>query len=943
MIVSSSLRRALLTCTALSLSAAGLVLPATSAGAAPGVASSPDAPGDPAAGETAPAPRRSHVLDAPGARAVARSSARTPAAAAREYAGRWAPRWGVAADSLRVTSVVPSAAGGDVVRLQQTVDGLPVLGGDVVMSLGPGRALRSATARVTEETRLAAPRVSASRAIEVARRATAKEHHAADVTATDAGEVVWDPSVVGAPGVPGPHRVRRVEVSGPGMDRLVLVDSASGRVLADVDQHHQALNRVVCDAASTYLTRACQTTDPQVRRVEGGPATGSADVDGAYDLVGATAELYAQVGGLDLTDLVGSASQPAALRAWVHYCDVLWNGQHVCPMDNAYWYDGQMFFGDGYAGADDVVGHEMTHGVIERYSNLFYFYQSGAINESIADVMGEVLDHRHDSPGDAPDDWRLGEDLPGGAFRDLADPSSGGQPDRMTSTLYAGGIDDNGGVHTNSGVGNKTAYLVSQGGTFGGVDVGTGIDAGDPSLTRTATLFLETLRRLPSGASYADLGATLQQACDDLAATGTAGFTAGHCGTVARAVEATELTEQPVTAGSAPAPAVGSQCATGSARSTLWSNPGDFTGLSGDSAHLWLRAPYAPYGVPANAHSGATSLFAFEPDPYAYDDAPSSAVYMYPGVTIPAGSTTYLHFHHWWLMEDPDGTSVEVWVENADGTTTERAIPASAWTNGPSSPLPDGSPGFGGDSHGWTSSRLDLTPWAGRKVHIRWAVHGDYSGSLLGYYLDDMEIYSCTPPPTAPGPVVSPRAVASSSTAAVLRWTAPSSAGSGITGYRLTLPGGGTRDLGAGARSVKVVVPNRTRDWAWTLRARGVGGLLGRARSVSVRTTKASLTGAPTRARKGAAMAFRGRVRATSTTTPAAGKLVFLQVRRPASRTWTDVRTASGSVRGVRVASDGTYVLRATGTGATRYYRVVFPPQAAWLAVQSASKRVAGR
>ena len=53
-----------------------------------------------------------------------------------------------------------------------------------------------------------------------------------------------------------------------------------------------------------------------------------------------------------------------------------------------------MFYGQGFASADDVVGHEMTHGVIERNSDLFYWGQSGAINESLADVMGEIIDHR---------------------------------------------------------------------------------------------------------------------------------------------------------------------------------------------------------------------------------------------------------------------------------------------------------------------------------------------------------------------------------------------------------------------------------------------------------------------------------------------------------------------------------------------------------------------
>ena len=51
-----------------------------------------------------------------------------------------------------------------------------------------------------------------------------------------------------------------------------------------------------------------------------------------------------------------------------------------------------MVFGEGFAAADDVVGHELTHGVTESESALFYYMQSGAINESFSDVWGEFID-----------------------------------------------------------------------------------------------------------------------------------------------------------------------------------------------------------------------------------------------------------------------------------------------------------------------------------------------------------------------------------------------------------------------------------------------------------------------------------------------------------------------------------------------------------------------
>ncbi len=82
--------------------------------------------------------------------------------------------------------------------------------------------------------------------------------------------------------------------------------------------------------------------------------------------------------------------------------------------------------------------------------------------------MGEIIDHRHPGRGDSPHSWVLGEDLPIGAIRSMRDPLRFGQPDSMTSRRYARGDVDNGGVHTNSGVGNKTFYLISQGGNSTG-------------------------------------------------------------------------------------------------------------------------------------------------------------------------------------------------------------------------------------------------------------------------------------------------------------------------------------------------------------------------------------------------------------------------------------------------------------------------------------------
>ena len=137
-------------------------------------------------------------------------------------------------------------------------------------------------------------------------------------------------------------------------------------------------------------------------------------------------------------------------------------------MGNAFWNGEAMFYGNGdgsfqpLARGLDVAGHEMTHGVVQSTANLDYEGESGALNESFADVFGVLIDR---------DDWKIGEDVvksgafPSGALRNMEDPHNGAS----TNNFNAGwqprhvnekfnGSEDNGGVHINSGIPNWAFY-----------------------------------------------------------------------------------------------------------------------------------------------------------------------------------------------------------------------------------------------------------------------------------------------------------------------------------------------------------------------------------------------------------------------------------------------------------------------------------------------------
>ncbi len=139
--------------------------------------------------------------------------------------------------------------------------------------------------------------------------------------------------------------------------------------------------------------------------------------------------------------------------------------------NNAFWYGeyDSMFFGDGdgvffkpFARALDVVGHELSHGVTNKESNLKYEKESGALNESFSDIMGTAIEGKNFVLGE--DCW-ISNWYNGEVMRDMKDPSRGKQPAHMKDfkDLPVDENNDWGGVHINSGIINHAAYLIADG------------------------------------------------------------------------------------------------------------------------------------------------------------------------------------------------------------------------------------------------------------------------------------------------------------------------------------------------------------------------------------------------------------------------------------------------------------------------------------------------
>ncbi|MGY6270777.1 M4 family metallopeptidase [Achromobacter denitrificans] len=218
--------------------------------------------------------------------------------------------------------------------------------------------------------------------------------------------------------------------------------------------------RAVHDAANT-------TTLPgRLVRAEGRPASGDAAVDEAYEHLGATYRFF-----WDAYQRHSIDGRGLPLVGTVHYGE---------DYDNAFWNGAQMVFGDGdgevfnrFTVAPDIIGHELTHGVIDAEAALLYQGQSGALNESLCDVFGTLVKQYALGQAAGQADWLVGAGLftskvRARALRSMAEPGSayddpvlGKDPQPAHMDNYVDTASDNGGVHINSGIPNRAFYLAA--------------------------------------------------------------------------------------------------------------------------------------------------------------------------------------------------------------------------------------------------------------------------------------------------------------------------------------------------------------------------------------------------------------------------------------------------------------------------------------------------
>lgn len=182
------------------------------------------------------------------------------------------------------------------------------------------------------------------------------------------------------------------------------------------------------------------------------------------------------------------------------------NQQAPPQWHQAVWHpdDRRMYFGQAEVGGQllstarhlDVMAHEIMHGVSSFESQLAYRDESGALDESLADIFGVVVRNWYDADDrndPATWNWEIGSSFYGDGrpLRHMADPSITGDPAHMNDYLET--KDDLGGVHTNSNIHNQAAYRLL---------IGTDSEGITMPVEQVITAYYYTLLRLFETAGF---------------------------------------------------------------------------------------------------------------------------------------------------------------------------------------------------------------------------------------------------------------------------------------------------------------------------------------------------------------------------------------------------------------------------------------------------------
>ena len=459
-----------------------------------------------------------------------------------------------------------------------------------------------------------------------------------------------------------------------------------------------------------------------------------------------------------------------------------------CP--NATWNGVSTNYCTGTA-SDDVVAHEWGHAYTGSTSNLIYAYESGALNESYSDIWGETIDllNNYEDAGEDlslrtscsnSDRWKMGEDATafGGAIRDMWNPNCNGDPGSTTDSNYNCdyALNDNGGVHTNSGIPNHLYALLVDGGTYNGETISA------LGFTKAAHIFWRAQSEYLSASSdFTVFADAIEASCSDLIGTNLEGLSttataAGLSGEIISNADLTNVNNALIavtlrtdnscvftTVLDSDTTAICAAAASNPIFNEDWENgigSWTVTQLPVNSSTWEAREWNIVTDLP-QSRSGS-SMYAPNPvNGNCTTDLENGVIRLEtPTITIPnyTNGIFELAFNHSMSSEeDFDGGNLKFSIDGGNWAI----IPATAFTQNAynltlnntnnDSPLM-GEAAFSGTDVGsfdsvWGQSVIDLSSIgvvANSSLRLRWEFGSDGCNGVDGWYVDEVVIYNCS-------------------------------------------------------------------------------------------------------------------------------------------------------------------------------------------------------
>ncbi|MFF8025518.1 M4 family metallopeptidase [Streptomyces sp. NPDC007896] len=411
-----------------------------------------------------------------------------------------------AKEKLVVRDVLKDADGTVHTRYERTYNGLPVLGGDLVVHESKAGKTEGVTKAVKTAIKVASlkPQVTTAKAEKQA--LTAAKAAGSEKTTADRAprKVIW--AATGKPTLAYETVIGGLQDDGTPNQLHVIADAATGKKLYEYQGIETGTGKTLYSgtvslnttlSGSTYQltdgTRGGHKTYNKSHTTSSSAGTLFTDADDTWGTGAAsssttdqTAAADAAYGAQETWDFYKNTFGRSGIKnnGVGAYSRVHYGNAYV----NAFWDDSCfcMTYGDGSGNTHpltslDVAGHEMSHGVTANTAGLNYSGESGGLNEATSDIFGTGVEFYANNASD-PGDYLIGEKIningDGTPLRYMDKPSKdGGSADYWSSSV--GNLD----VHYSSGVANHFFYLLSEG---SGAKTINGVSYNSPTSNGTA-------------------------------------------------------------------------------------------------------------------------------------------------------------------------------------------------------------------------------------------------------------------------------------------------------------------------------------------------------------------------------------------------------------------------------------------------------------------------